>query len=200
MVGRLAQVLVREPGLVGTMLSTLSESQWLWGFLGEPEVFRRDTKLRAQASDLVLGEALVFRIVGQRRECLGLVPPEVADPGSAPRTPNVESDPPEREAVTTGAPDEFSQSWHLGEQRRQRLSGLGLCYANLRRLDNNATALKTLCRKRRRARCQGDLRLFEPLPETSRRSLKALKGLQTILDGDGDMTDHQSLKLVEAVL
>jgi len=75
-----------------------------------------------------------------------------------------------------------------------------LCYANLRRLDDNPAALKTLCGERGRVRRQGDLRLFEPLPETSRRTLKALKGLQTVLDGDGDMTDHQSLKVVEAVL
>jgi len=121
-------------------------------FLGESEIFRRDTELRAQAPHLILGQALVVRVIRQWDESRRLVSLEVVDPHGAPRTANVDADAAQGEAIAARVLNELSQRGHLGERRRQRLGGLRLCDADLRRLHDDAVAVEVFGGERESSR------------------------------------------------
>ena len=87
----------------------------LGSFLRQSEIVRGDIELRAEASQLILGETLFVRIVGQWGESARGVAPHVVDPHGAPRAANVNANAAEGEAIAARVLDEFSQRWHLGE-------------------------------------------------------------------------------------
>ena len=132
---------------------------------GEPEVFRRNTELRAQAPHLILGETLIVRVIRQWCERSGLVAPEVVDPGHAPRSANVGADAAQDEAIAAGGLNEFPQPRHLGEGRRQGLGSLRLCDADLRRLHDNTVTIEFVGGELESGRGQWNLRVLEPVPK-----------------------------------